>query len=109
MCVIKDEMPCKNEIVVYLLRCEHRTYVGYSTDLCRRIRAHNSEIAGGAKYTSGRQWKIVAWVGGFATKNEAMSFEWRLKKRTRGVTQRLDRMQKMMRPPLCLHKLCHSD
>lgn len=66
----------------YLLRsCSrgflNRSYVGISNDLSQRIRRHNGEITGGAKYTAaGRPWKFVCWVRGFQTKRQALQFEY---------------------------------
>lgn len=41
---------------VYLLRCADNTlYCGITTDLQKRLRQHNGEIVGGAKYTKTRQ------------------------------------------------------
>ena len=41
---------------VYLVRCaDDSLYCGWTTDLKRRIDAHNGHISGGAKYTRGRR------------------------------------------------------
>ncbi len=41
---------------VYLLECADGTlYCGVTTDLERRVREHNGELPGGARYTSGRR------------------------------------------------------
>lgn len=47
--------------VVYILRCADGTlYTGWTTDLERRLRAHNS--GQGAKYTRGRRpVRLVYW------------------------------------------------
>jgi len=47
---------------VYVLKCADKTfYTGITTNLERRLRQHNGEIIGGAKYTrSKRPCKIVA-------------------------------------------------
>ena len=53
-----------------------RHYVGFSHDKAFRLTQHNGEKAGGAVFTcKGRPWKFVATVRGFASKNEALSFE----------------------------------
>lgn len=63
---------------------EGRTYVGYTNNFRERIRRHNGEISGGAKYTTAHKgakgWEPVAIVGGFHDKCLAMSFEWRMKR-----------------------------
>jgi putative endonuclease len=41
---------------VYLVECNDGTlYTGITTDLTRRLRQHNGEIVGGAKYTAARR------------------------------------------------------
>jgi predicted GIY-YIG superfamily endonuclease len=66
--------------VVYLLESSQtrRTYVGCAgSDVQRRLRQHNGELAGGAKQTeTGRPWKIACVVSGFRTRNEALKFEY---------------------------------
>ena len=66
----------------YLLQSEsneNRTYVGYTKNPQKRLRQHNGEIAGGAKYTrSYRPWKIVCIIEGFPDKRTALQFEWRM-------------------------------
>lgn len=56
------------------------TYNGFTVNLKRRLRQHNGEIVGGAKYTKNKgNWEIYAVITGFLTKNNALSFEWQLK------------------------------
>lgn len=66
---------------VYLLgtsdRNGTRTYVGWTLDLDRRLRQHNG--GKGARSTRGRTW-ILLHVERFATRQEAMSREWYLKR-----------------------------
>ncbi len=49
---------------VYILECADGTlYTGITTDLKKRLRQHNGELAGGAKYTSARRpVKLLAHV-----------------------------------------------
>jgi predicted GIY-YIG superfamily endonuclease len=63
---------------VYLLQAlgSEKAYVGYTSNLGRRIRQHNREIKGGAKKTRDRQWRKVCHVSGFTSKCEALQFEW---------------------------------
>lgn len=57
-----------------------RTYCGFTNNFKQRIRKHNGEIVGGAKYTRvGRPWVPLFIVEGFPTKNHALKFEWRIK------------------------------
>lgn len=60
-------------------------YVGASTDPERRLREHNGEIVGGAKYTSQhRPWVLKAIFGPYVDRSEAMKAERALKKGKRG-------------------------
>ena len=66
---------------VYLLKSISpgikKTYVGYSTDIIKRLIKHNSNT--GAKSTRGYKWKII-YQKKFITKSAAMSYEHKIKK-----------------------------
>lgn len=66
---------------VYILREINgkRTYVGYTVNLERRLRQHNGELSGGAKYTRGRKWEFAAYLSGFPNKIIALQCEWKIK------------------------------
>ena len=70
-----------DEWVCYIIKNKNCTYVGVSNDAEKRLRAHNGEIKGGAKYTTskGPGWKHICIISGFKTKIESMQFEWALK------------------------------
>ena len=53
-----------------------KSYVGYTNDLISRLNKHNSNK--GAKSTMGYKWLLI-YNKKFKTKNEAMSFEYKLK------------------------------
>jgi len=55
----------------------NKTYVGYTNNIKDRLIKHNSSK--GAKSTKGHKW-ILIYKKRFKTKNEAMSFEYKLKK-----------------------------
>ena len=59
----------------------YKTYVGWTTDLERRLTEHNGEGGGksGAKSTRGRKW-VLLYSEEFPTRSEAMSREWHLKR-----------------------------
>jgi predicted GIY-YIG superfamily endonuclease len=59
----------------------HLSYNGSTNDPKRRLRQHNEEIKGGARYTHGRGggWEIYALVTGFPDHVNALSCEWRIK------------------------------
>uniref|UniRef100_A0A6C0JGM6 GIY-YIG domain-containing protein n=1 Tax=viral metagenome TaxID=1070528 RepID=A0A6C0JGM6_9ZZZZ len=59
----------------------HLTYNGSTNNPKRRLRQHNEEISGGARYTHGRGggWEIYALLTGFPDHKNALSCEWRIK------------------------------
>jgi len=79
------------ECFVYILgsfhKGVHRTYVGWTTDLDRRLARHNAGT--GARSTRGRVW-VLLYAETFASRQQAMSREWQLK-RDRSFRKRLVR------------------
>jgi len=57
----------------------HKTYIGATLDVNRRLRQHNGEIQGGASATRGRSWERIFHVQGFQSEKQALQFEWALK------------------------------
>ena len=55
----------------------NKTYVGYSNNPKERLNKHNSNK--GARSTKGYKWLLI-YSKKFKTKNEAMSYEYKLKK-----------------------------
>ena len=53
------------------------SYVGYTKDLNKRIKLHNSSK--GAKFTRGKKWKLIYYKK-FKSKVSAMKYEYLLKK-----------------------------
>ena len=66
---------------VYMLksidRVKSKTYVGFTNNLNARLSKHNSNK--GAKSTKGYKW-IVIYKKRFINKNDALSYEYQLKK-----------------------------
>ncbi|MDB4339746.1 GIY-YIG nuclease family protein [Pelagibacteraceae bacterium] len=65
---------------VYMLKSKSIkpiTYVGYTSDLKKRIVLHNS--GKGAKFTRGRKWVLI-YKEKFKSKSEAISREYYIKK-----------------------------
>lgn len=59
------------------------TYNGATVNFQRRLRQHNGDIKGGAKYTRGKgPWEPLCIISGFHSKQEALQAEWRIKKVT---------------------------
>ena len=76
--------------LVYLLKCENYSYVGMTNDIFKRLRQHNGEIKGGARYTSKRKgWYPVLIIDGFTDMKSAMQCEWRLKRGKKGASGRI--------------------
>ena len=69
------------EYFVYVLGClvnnTYRTYIGWTVDIDRRLAKHNA--GRGARSTRGRSW-VLLYVERHATRCEAMSREWHLKR-----------------------------
>ncbi len=53
------------------------SYVGYTNDLKKRVRLHNT--GKGAKFTRGKKWKLVYYEK-YDSKSNAMKNEFKLKK-----------------------------
>ena len=70
-----------SEWCFYIIKNKYSTYAGVSPDPIRRLRQHNGEIKGGAKYTTskGPGWEHVCLVKGFQDKIQSMQFEWAVK------------------------------
>ena len=86
--------------LVYVLKCENKSYVGMTNDFCRRLRQHNGELKGGARYTTKfrppeKDWYPICIIDGFDTMKEAMQCEWRVK-RQRGYVKRLRGIHEML-------------
>jgi len=78
------------------------TYIGATIDMSHRIRQHNCEIKGGAKYTSsavknGHTWTLVCTVGRFPDMQTALQFEWMWKHVTRTKYQKLPPITRRIR------------
>ena len=74
----------------YIVRCRDRSlYTGWTTDLEKRIRTHNS--GKGAKYTRSRKPVELVYHEEFQTKEEALRREREIKKLTRDAKEQLVR------------------
>lgn len=73
---------------VYILQCNDKTfYIGYTTNLQRRIKTHNKGI--GAKYTRGRTPVKLLYYETYQGKSDALKREFALKKLTRKEKEKL--------------------
>ena len=82
----------------YIIVNDNCSYVGITPDTEKRIKKHNGEISGGAKYTRSRGpgWKYVCIISGFDNKIDTMRFEWAVKhcspKSMKGITNRIKKL-----------------
>lgn len=80
-------MESKEKWYCYILRnndekYKNCTYNGITNNLKRRIRQHNKEIKGGAKYTGSKnvKWEYYCIMEGFEDYSNCLQCEWRIKK-----------------------------
>ena len=64
-------------LIVSIIKKKTISYVGYTNNLKKRIKHHNSNK--GAKFTKGKKWKLVYYEV-YDSKIEAMKKEYSLKK-----------------------------
>ena len=75
---------------VYLLRCADNTlYCGITTDLQKRLRQHNGELIGGAKYTKVRQPCELVYSEQVENRSEASKREYAIKKLSKASKEKL--------------------
>ncbi len=74
---------------VYILGSDggRRTYVGWTTNLARRLNEHNGGT--GARSTRGRHWRLL-YAEAYPTRQTAMRREWYLKRDRRFRNEALD-------------------
>ena len=66
-------MSNEKEWYFYIIKNKNCTYAGVSPDPVQRLRKHNGEIKGGAKYTRGGVWEPYLILGDLLhTKNNAL-------------------------------------
>lgn len=70
-------MDCYVYVLGCIARTRHLTYVGWTNDVAARLAKHNA--GKGARSTRGRAW-VLLHSEAFATRREAMSREWHLKR-----------------------------
>jgi len=70
-------MACFVYVLGTIGKTRHLTYVGWTTDIDRRLAKHNAGT--GARTTRGRHW-VLLHSERFKSKRAAMSREWHLKR-----------------------------
>ena len=82
----------QNNYIIYMLinTSHNKTYIGITNNMLRRIRQHNGEITGGAKYTTANlgfgEWIYYGWISSkesILEKNRALSIEKKIKIRSK--------------------------
>jgi len=88
----------ENNYLVYLLinTVNNCTYIGITNNITRRVRQHNGELVGGAKYTKLKkndgEWQVYGIINGLE-KRQSLSLEKKIQirsRKTKGLTP-LDR------------------
>ena len=73
-----------NQWQVYIVQCADNTlYTGVTINTERRLRQHNGELAGGAKYTAVRRPVSVVYSSTHSDRSAACTEESRIKKLSR--------------------------
>ena len=86
----------------YLIYNKNYSYAGVTPNAEKRIKKHNQELPGGAKYTQmvGKGWQYICQVHGFKNKIDALKFEWAVKhcapKKDTGVYNRIRKLEKVL-------------
>ena len=65
---------------VYIVRCvDNSLYTGITTDIERRMRQHNSDIRGGAKYTRMRRPVCLVYAESVSSRSMAAKREYEIR------------------------------
>lgn len=75
---------------VYLLRCaDNSLYCGITTNLLKRLRQHNGELVGGAKYTKIRQPCELVYSEPADNRSHATQKEYAIKRLSKAAKESL--------------------
>lgn len=73
-----------NPFYVYILKCNDGSYyTGYTDDLEDRLKEHNGELSGGARYTRSHRPVELVYSEPFQNQSDALKREAEIKKMTR--------------------------
>lgn len=85
---MKNALTGGKRFFVYVVECRDGTYyTGYTPDLKKRLKAHNS--GKGAKYTRSRRPVSLVWNKGFRDFKKTLSEEARIKRMSRSEKEEL--------------------
>ncbi len=80
----------KEKYYAYMLRCaDGSLYTGFTTDIARRVRLHNGEGRGGAKYTRSRRPVTLAYLEAYEDAHTARVRECAIKRLTHAEKEAL--------------------
>ncbi|MBO1923195.1 GIY-YIG nuclease family protein [Thiomicrorhabdus sp. 6S3-12] len=75
---------------VYLLRCaDNSLYCGITNNLSKRLKQHNGELVGGAKYTKSRQPCRLVYSEQALSRSHASQREYQIKRLSKAEKERL--------------------
>ncbi|QKI89972.1 GIY-YIG nuclease family protein [Thiomicrorhabdus xiamenensis] len=75
---------------VYLLRCaDNSLYCGITNNLSKRLKQHNGELVGGAKYTKSRQPCRLVYSEQASSRSHASQREYQIKRLSKAEKERL--------------------
>jgi putative endonuclease len=81
---------------IYILECGDKTlYCGITNNIENRLKQHNGEIKGGAKYTRSRQPLELVYQESAVSRSEALKREIVIKKMTRKTKTALIHLNKL--------------
>ncbi len=87
---LKKSPPLSTAWFVYLLRCADQSlYCGITTNLEKRLKQHNGDLVGGAKYTRVRQPCRLAYSEKALDRSSASKREVEIKKMTKAQKELL--------------------
>lgn len=79
---------------IYIVRCRDSTlYCGMTTDVARRLRQHNGELKGGAKYTKTRRPVSLVFHREMGTRSAAAVEEAKIKRMNRAQKEQYMRTE----------------
>ena len=91
---------------VYLVKCADDTlYTGVTNDLTRRIKQHNGQLSGGARYTASRRPVVLVWIEEVETRSMAQKRESEVRRLSRQRKIKLTLKKEMAQDILMLKGL----
>lgn len=83
---------------IYILECSDKTlYTGITSDITKRLRQHNGEIVGGAKYTRARRPIALVYREEVKTHAKACAREAEIKAMSRAEKEKLVALSKNLK------------